>query len=572
MTANILLLIVNRLSNYQIKDPELKNQNNHDFESEVVNYLRYKATFYKVLVLIALGIVSCDSFKEDIIQPNNQITFGQTEFYTLPGSSIVIDMRTIVHSSFTQGSLTITQGPLRGELTPLDAYLLKYKPAFSFWEGFDGFTFTVESNGEILTSERITIYMREDVNKFPCSVYANQDRAHAVPGLTASVDVLDNDRLCGTNSPGARVYVHIGPHFGTSSIEDNTRLVYNPGTEYAGTDEIVYRIESASNETVGYGIVTVNDNWIARALKLPDFAYRMLFVDENVGFIAGQHLYKTTDGGANWKVVYLSDNIYYSFTDIFFLDANNGFVTYQSCDGLGTNCTSDLLSTTDGGTSWKRTHFENLDDLLSVYFTSATTGFLGAIDWDTESSPMHLILKTEDGGASWRPVFDNHGRWEQMDIEFESPTIGYACQGENVFKTTNAGESWELSYHTSDYITDIAVVPDDIVCGAFARSILRSAGGANWSTNSVVSPPFQGLKFGFSASGEIGFAIAVYYTQDRYRYEELLSISRSLDKGATWETEDLDEPLFGEPVAVSIPSDKVAYFLCSDKIIKYERP
>jgi hypothetical protein len=82
-------------------------------------------------LLVLLAILSCDTFKDDTIPPAKQITFSQTEYYVLPGSSVVIDLESIVKQSFIDASLNISQAPLRGELSHLDVLLLKYTPALN---------------------------------------------------------------------------------------------------------------------------------------------------------------------------------------------------------------------------------------------------------------------------------------------------------------------------------------------------------------------------------------------------------------------------------------------------------
>ncbi len=63
-------------------------------------------------MLILLAIHSCDTFKGDEIEPEKQVTFSQTEYYVLPGSSVVIDLESIVKQSFTDATLNISQTPI----------------------------------------------------------------------------------------------------------------------------------------------------------------------------------------------------------------------------------------------------------------------------------------------------------------------------------------------------------------------------------------------------------------------------------------------------------------------------
>jgi photosystem II stability/assembly factor-like uncharacterized protein len=50
---------------------------------------------------------------------------------------------------------------------------------------------------------------------------------------------------------------------------------------------------------------------------------------------------------------------------------------------------------------------------------------------------------------------------------------------------------------------------------------------------------------------------------------QIISISKSTDKGETWSEELLGEPLYRFPWRIYVVSDKVAYILCEGKLLKY---
>jgi hypothetical protein len=49
--------------------------------------------------LVLVVIVACDSIDGGFVGPKNQATFSQTEFYILPGTSTIIDLRSNNHLS-----------------------------------------------------------------------------------------------------------------------------------------------------------------------------------------------------------------------------------------------------------------------------------------------------------------------------------------------------------------------------------------------------------------------------------------------------------------------------------------
>jgi hypothetical protein len=58
-----------------------------------------------VSLLVLVTILSCDSFKEDFIEPAKQVIFSTTEYYVLPGSSVVIDLQSVIKQSYTERQL-----------------------------------------------------------------------------------------------------------------------------------------------------------------------------------------------------------------------------------------------------------------------------------------------------------------------------------------------------------------------------------------------------------------------------------------------------------------------------------
>jgi hypothetical protein len=68
-------------------------------------------------LLILLTILSCDSFNEDFIEPENQDSFSQMEYYIVPGSSTVIDLASVINQSFQVFSVPAGSGQLKIRFT-----------------------------------------------------------------------------------------------------------------------------------------------------------------------------------------------------------------------------------------------------------------------------------------------------------------------------------------------------------------------------------------------------------------------------------------------------------------------
>lgn len=103
------------------------------------------------------------------------------------------------------------------------------------------------------------------------------------------------------------------------------------------------------------------------------------------------------------------------------------------------------------------------------------------------------ILKSEDGGASWSKSLDwsyqqNHGVW-MIKVSEMNANLVYAATTQGVYKTIDAGQTWERILDNI-MVTDIEVDPRDdqkliVSCGNFGtpdRGIFRTEdGGLNWT-------------------------------------------------------------------------------------------
>jgi photosystem II stability/assembly factor-like uncharacterized protein len=65
----------------------------------------------------------------------------------------------------------------------------------------------------------------------------------------------------------------------------------------------------------------------------------------------------------------------------------------------------DLFRTLDGGQTWTRVYSTGVaqeTDVEAVWFASATSGWISTVHYDA-SDPGQTLLRTIDGGATWRP-------------------------------------------------------------------------------------------------------------------------------------------------------------------------
>jgi hypothetical protein len=210
-----------------------------------------------LLAMLAVAIVwSCDSYEPDVT-PQDQVSVGQSQFYTLPNSSAVIDLKTIV-KSYSKVDLTIGKQPGNGNLTKLGAALYAYMPKADFNKGRDYFLLNVSRDGQTLQRDTIYIEVGQDTTQLPCGVYAVLDTVNIPTSGPASVriHVLGNDRICGVDSTDLQVSLFSNPQHGTATLSGRSVVYTTPG--YDGYDSFLYEIRSAADTAIhALGLVSL---------------------------------------------------------------------------------------------------------------------------------------------------------------------------------------------------------------------------------------------------------------------------------------------------------------------------
>ena len=179
----------------------------------------------------------------------------------------------------------------------------------------------------------------------------------------------------------------------------------------------------------------------------------VFFVDPLEGWVAGGTtvmnggiLLHTSDGGDHWDVQ-LGDpkSNDRGMKDLRFIDPTHGWVVQ------GAPLDAKLLHTTDGK-NWQLTG--SMETHYTDYaFTSDANGVYVSAE---------KIFATQDGGRSWKDVFECHGKvvidglmrstqcdWQR--VQFLTPSVGYAIGSVSsldivfVAKTADGGSTWSLS-------------------------------------------------------------------------------------------------------------------------------
>jgi photosystem II stability/assembly factor-like uncharacterized protein/dienelactone hydrolase len=214
------------------------------------------------------------------------------------------------------------------------------------------------------------------------------------------------------------------------------------------------------------------DNWEKQLEKKGTFFRCIAFVDGLRGY-AGTvgtdyfpnvsdtiPLYATTDGGKNWKPVdykgpYVKGLCAIDIVREQFI--NHGKTDYKvhiyAVGRVGTP--ANMMVSHDGGLTWTSNSMDkDCKMLFDIKMFDKNTGFAcAASDEDIEKSNA-LVLKTSDGGKTWKKVYQSNRPFETTwKVSFPSEKVGYVTiqsynpdpnvKQQRVAKTTDGGETWQ---------------------------------------------------------------------------------------------------------------------------------
>jgi len=257
-------------------------------------------------------------------------------------------------------------------------------------------------------------------------------------------------------------------------------------------------------------------------------------------FWEGDRFYRTTDGGANWED--LSANIpdNRGIYDAFYYDANTALLL---CDSNEPNLEYGPRRSTDGGQTWQTVPITDLGDEIDfrlrnlvVLDDADRTTFLYGRDG--------LLAKSTDQGASWE-MLTAPAMLDLSAIRFFDADHGAATDGEQLFRTSNAGANWDLieqdlSNLSGDNEFLYAYSPTQAVAfnKAFGANFLVQSndGGVTWSSFrdlSSLSSPFMQTVFANEQTGIILYG--AFFTG-------LDSAALTTDGGQSWTFVDITLP------------------------------
>lgn len=186
---------------------------------------------------------------------------------------------------------------------------------------------------------------------------------------------------------------------------------------------------SESSATVGNGNSHSAIN-AATSLRLRQEASPLFFLDDKVGWVVSNgRIYGTTDGGNRWQLLHRISSASATVA-VLFANQNDGWATVNDWSGKHDHL---VLKSDDGGRTWRQ--LVNLQSpIYRIDFVDDRLGFVRE-RWE-------LIHRTTDGGQTW----------EELNLP-DQPENSYAFQGLQYFFFLTSDEGWGYGsaiWRTSD--------------------------------------------------------------------------------------------------------------------------
>jgi photosystem II stability/assembly factor-like uncharacterized protein len=269
-------------------------------------------------------------------------------------------------------------------------------------------------------------------------------------------------RARGAASEGAQLWRNIGPDRGGRSLaisgSSARPLEYYFGAVGGGLWKTVDGGTTWKPVTDGK-IKSSSVGAVAVAPSNPDIVYLAMGESELRGNVMqGDGVYKTTDGGKTWTHMGLENTQAISRIRV---DATNPDLVYAAVLGhpYGPSADRGIYKSTDGGKNWKKILYENdhagAED-LSIDPKNPKTMF--ATIWDVQRTPWSLssggpaskLYKSSDGGDTWKDITRSPGLPSGTDgkigvtVSADSNRIYAIVENENggLFRSEDGGATW----------------------------------------------------------------------------------------------------------------------------------
>jgi len=236
-------------------------------------------------------------------------------------------------------------------------------------------------------------------------------------------------------------------------------------------------------------------------------------------FASGADMISTTDNGNTWNVI--SNNRNLQYYDVDFINDSTGYIS-------GDNVS--LFKTTDYGETLKPVtspRFQVDNPVFIIDFTDNIHGF----------AVTDEMSYTNDGGKSWtqRAMPRDSAVFHMVFID---SLHGIASYSQNIYRTTDGAQSWQLCPQSPDgiaatYCNGIAATPSGKIfaCSMDGYVLQSSDMGKSWTDIHLSNENFTGIYFYNDSIGFIGTSDSVIYktTNGGVVWKRIVTLSRRVN-------------------------------------------
>lgn len=255
-------------------------------------------------------------------------------------------------------------------------------------------------------------------------------------------------------------------------------------------------------------------SWTRQPSGTMAFLHSVYFLDQNRGWAAGSNgtLLQTTDGGATWKKLALTRD---TIRDVYFANQNVGWILCER-DPLKLTSNSEprsyLLKTEDGGSSWRVIFFNSESALLRAVFVNTQYGWVFG-----ESG---VVFATRDAGAHWIRQASSTKHLLLGGTFFDYNHLWLVGSGATILQTSDGGLSWRTAMVPGDAsmrFTSASFVGSFFgwAVGNSGRVFRTSNGGRSWLLQKTnVDADLLDVKFIGSEGWAVGRQGTMVHTKD----------------------------------------------------------
>jgi photosystem II stability/assembly factor-like uncharacterized protein len=195
----------------------------------------------------------------------------------------------------------------------------------------------------------------------------------------------------------------------------------------------------------------------------------------------------------------------YSLSDIEFVSKNKGFIAGLSAYHSGPDGDFVILSTDDGGDTWKEGDTHIPEDWCCFDFLDGSTAWFGG---------LRGIYHTNDGGKTIQK--DEKLGGPIYDIAFSSNEDGWAASFEKLWRTNDGGESWQdISIGGQIYLYDIDVFGDKAIAVGYNGEIIIAENNGKNVTKVDLNANLRRICFVTDKKGwAVGSKGSIFFTDD----------------------------------------------------------